>query len=330
MASASPSENGSAPGGGGCAASPSAASIARAHSLSLVSLPDEQHQARLGSKGGGDVGERGGRIGEEHRPEAADRHVEAGGVEAMHLGVAQLVPDVVEPFGRRHLTGALEHALGHVDADNAARRRGARRLASRQPGSAPDVDYLVTGADPVGGAKVLVVSAQLGVVEVQAVRRGHRRDANAVAHSPLRGDRGALWRTPRIAYSTSSHRRAALDRESRVGRRRRSGVRRLGGRGPRAPQRARQVPVALAEQLHDRRRSRSVRPLRRAGSRPRAQTRAAERGLVSVAKVRKTKTITIAALVITPAERTMPCWIARASVRPRSWPSLIRERVKTW
>ena len=114
----------------------------------LVSLPDEQHQARLGSKGGGDVGERGGRIGEEHRPEAADRHVEAGGVEAMHLGVAQLVPDVVEPFGRRQLTGALEHALGHVDADDAARRRGARRLASRQPGSAPDVDHLVTGADP--------------------------------------------------------------------------------------------------------------------------------------------------------------------------------------
>jgi len=143
----------------------------------LVSLPDEQHQARLGSKGGGDVGERGGRIGEKHRPEAADRHVEAGGVEAMHLGVASLVPDIVEPFGRSHLTGALKHALGHVDADNAARRRRARRLASRQPGSAADVDYLVTGADPVGGAKVLVVSAQLGVVEVQAARRGHRRDA---------------------------------------------------------------------------------------------------------------------------------------------------------
>ena len=54
----------------------------------LVSLPDEQHQARLGSKGGGDVGERGAGIGEEHRPEAANRHVEAGGIEAMHLGVA--------------------------------------------------------------------------------------------------------------------------------------------------------------------------------------------------------------------------------------------------
>jgi TIR domain len=71
------------------------------------------------------------------------------------------------------------HVLGHVDADDAARRRGARRGASREPGSAADVDHLVTGADPVGRAKVLVVSAQLGVVEVQPVRRGHRRDAYA-------------------------------------------------------------------------------------------------------------------------------------------------------
>jgi ketosteroid isomerase-like protein len=156
----------------------------------LVSLPDEQHEARLGSKGGGDVGERGGRIGEEHRPEAADRHVEASGVEAMHLGVAQLVADVVEPFGPRHLTGALEHALGHVDADNTARRRGTRRLASRQPGSAPDVDHLVTGADPVGRAKVLVVGAQLAVVEVQAVRRGHRRDANSPGQRAAMRDTG--------------------------------------------------------------------------------------------------------------------------------------------
>jgi DNA-binding SARP family transcriptional activator len=53
--------------------------------------------------------------------------------------------------------------------NDAARRRGARRLASRQPGSAADVDYLVTGADPVGRAKILVVSAQLGAVESRLV-----------------------------------------------------------------------------------------------------------------------------------------------------------------
>src|SRR3712207_7325765 len=40
--------------------------------VALTSLPDEQHQPCLGSKGGGDVGERRGRIGEEHRPEAAE------------------------------------------------------------------------------------------------------------------------------------------------------------------------------------------------------------------------------------------------------------------
>ena len=35
-------------------------------------------------------------IGEEHRPKATDRNVEAGRAEAMHLGVGQLVPNVVE------------------------------------------------------------------------------------------------------------------------------------------------------------------------------------------------------------------------------------------
>lgn len=51
----------------------------------------------------------------------------------MHLDVAELVPDVVKPFGRRQLTGPLEHALGHVDADDAARRRSARRRVRRGP-----------------------------------------------------------------------------------------------------------------------------------------------------------------------------------------------------
>ena len=48
----------------------------------------------------------------------------------MHLRVTQLVADVVQAFGRRQLTGALEHTLGHVDADNAARSRE-RSAASR-------------------------------------------------------------------------------------------------------------------------------------------------------------------------------------------------------
>jgi hypothetical protein len=82
------------------------------------------------------------------------------------------------------LTGALEHALGHVDADNEARRRGARGLACRQPCSAADVEYLVTGVDPVGGAKMLVVGAKLGVVDVQRPnlpRPGHVAGADCQA-----------------------------------------------------------------------------------------------------------------------------------------------------
>ncbi len=94
----------------------------------------------------------------------------------MQLSVTQFVTDVAQPFGSGQLTGALEHALGDVDADNAAQRRAARRLARRQPRPAADVEDLVTGTDPVGGTKVLVVSAQLGVIEVQAARRAHRRD----------------------------------------------------------------------------------------------------------------------------------------------------------
>ena len=56
-----------------------------------------------------------------------------------------------------------------------AAARAASRVVSPVP--QPMSSDLVTGADPVGGTKVLVVSAQLGVVEVQAARRGHRRDA---------------------------------------------------------------------------------------------------------------------------------------------------------
>ena len=94
----------------------------------------------------------------------------------MHLRVGQLVADVAEPFGFGQPTGSLKHPLGYVDADDAARCGGTRRLASRQSRSTPNVDDLLTGSDPPGGAKALVVSTQLNVVEVQAVGRGHRRD----------------------------------------------------------------------------------------------------------------------------------------------------------
>src|SRR4051794_36210150 len=167
----------------------------------LEALPDNQDEPRLGSQRAGDVRERGGRIGEEHRPEAADRHVEAGGAEAMQLRVTQLVADVVQSVGGRQLTGALEHALGHVDADHAARRRGARRLACRQPATAADVEDLVAATDPVRATKVLMVSAQLGVVEVQAARRGHRRDAMDPGGTPAPGSQRSAATPSRSAHA---------------------------------------------------------------------------------------------------------------------------------
>ena len=53
----------------------------------------------------------------------------------MHLGIAQLVANVDEPFGRGQATGPLEHGLGHVDADDAA--GAAARPASRVVSPAP-------------------------------------------------------------------------------------------------------------------------------------------------------------------------------------------------
>jgi hypothetical protein len=103
--------------------------------------------------------------------------------------------------------GALEHALGDVDADNTARRRGARRLSRRQPRPAPDVENLVTGTDPVGGTKVLVVSAQLGVIEVQAARREHGLDA-------MDSDSTPRPMTSQRPAATASRSAARLARES--------------------------------------------------------------------------------------------------------------------
>jgi len=47
----------------------------------------------------------------------------------MHLGVAELVADIVEPVGCRQLTGALKHALGH--STPTTQPGGAARAASR-------------------------------------------------------------------------------------------------------------------------------------------------------------------------------------------------------
>jgi hypothetical protein len=91
----------------------------------------------------------------------------------MHLGIAELVAHVLEPFGCCQFAGAFEHSRGDIDADDRARRRGMRGLARRQPGPAADVEDLITWPDPVGGSKAPVMRVQLSVVEVQPRRRRH-------------------------------------------------------------------------------------------------------------------------------------------------------------
>ena len=76
------------------------------------------------------------------------RGVAQGGVDRL------LVADVVEPLGRRHLTCPLEHPRTRRRRQHGPAQQ-ARRLTSRQPGPAADVDDVVTPAHPMSGAKVL-------------------------------------------------------------------------------------------------------------------------------------------------------------------------------
>ena len=146
----------------------------------LLALPDEHRQPSAWPQRAGQVGERRGRVDEEHGPEPADRHVEVGLFEAVHLGVAELEPDVGEPLGGGRLTGSGEHALGRIDSHDASGPCGAGSLARRQAGAAPYVEHDVTRCDPVGGLQVSVVRTQLRVVEIGAVQRGHARMLSTV------------------------------------------------------------------------------------------------------------------------------------------------------
>ncbi len=101
----------------------------------------------------------------------------------MHLHIAQLVCDVVKPFGGRALAGALEQLLGDVNSEDAARNGGPRRVTSRLPGAAADVQDTVRGPNAGRRAEPLVVAAQLNVVEV-----GQRERHGAPACAPALSD----------------------------------------------------------------------------------------------------------------------------------------------
>src|SRR3954471_18357429 len=91
VASASPSENGSAPGCGGCAASPSAAPIARAHSLSSRRCQTSSTSRASGRRAAAMLANAAAGSEKNIAPKRLIATSKAGGVDAMQLGVAQLV-----------------------------------------------------------------------------------------------------------------------------------------------------------------------------------------------------------------------------------------------
>jgi hypothetical protein len=134
-------------------------------------LPHHHHQASRGTHGSTDVGKRGDWIREEHRPEPADRDVEALSREVMDLGVGLLERDVVQPFGFRQPAGSLDHRRGEVYAHHTAGRGQAPGVTGRLAFAAPDVEHLIGGTNVVGAAQDLVVQSQFGIVADPATER---------------------------------------------------------------------------------------------------------------------------------------------------------------
>jgi hypothetical protein len=92
---------------------------------------------------------------------------------------------------------------------------GASCLASRQPGAAANIEHLVSGTDPVSGAKVLVLRAQLSVVEVRAVRRGHPHDAIDHGSTSAVPSSDAIRAPSALSVPTTTVRRGVPDQRSR-------------------------------------------------------------------------------------------------------------------
>src|SRR6185312_7829257 len=90
-----------------------------------------------------DVGERGDRVGEEHRAEAADRQVEALPREVVDLRVGLLERDVGQALGAGEVAGPLDGRRGDVDPERAARPGHARGRSGGLPVSASDVEDVV-------------------------------------------------------------------------------------------------------------------------------------------------------------------------------------------
>jgi hypothetical protein len=129
-----------------------------------VRLPDHHDQAPAPAQGPSDIAERGDRVSEEHRAEAAHGQVEALPRKGVHLRVGTLEGDVAYPLRPGELAGPFDGGRGDVDPERAAVPGQARSLTGRLPAPAADVQDVLAGLDVARPSQHLSLQPHLGVV----------------------------------------------------------------------------------------------------------------------------------------------------------------------
>jgi hypothetical protein len=84
--------------------------------------------------------------------------------EGVDLCVGVFEGDVVESFGAREFTGALDRWRGHIDSKRTSGVGRTSGLASRLTGPTSDVEDAVANLDLYRQAQDLIVPLQFGVV----------------------------------------------------------------------------------------------------------------------------------------------------------------------
>jgi len=126
----------------------------------------EEGESAAGAQRAPDVAERRHRVGEEHDPEAADRHVESADGEGVDLGVAAFVGDVGQALGAGGGASAFQYRGGQVDADHLALGCPLGRQAGGLAVAAADVQHPFGAVDGGGGEQRRVEAAVDRVVAV--------------------------------------------------------------------------------------------------------------------------------------------------------------------
>lgn len=84
--------------------------------------PADEGQTAAGFQGRTDIGEGGGRVGEEHHSEPGEGGVESGCPEIRRLGVGLQEVDAAQPLRLGALLGDVQHRLGNIDGVERALR----------------------------------------------------------------------------------------------------------------------------------------------------------------------------------------------------------------